>query len=224
MRKSTVSKKSNKSNPGLKKQASGISKKSKLDKEPAAIIFGTELKKYLTNLKGWGKEDLGEKGDADAKIIKDKQPFGFLPPVDDDWGRASMRSFMGPDFDVTKAGQESTSNQLVDAVIQGEMKVDAKDGKVVLSAHHIFLRKAMQGMNNEEAYNYAFGEEGVGGPAYAPAFFTKNDQGRNDLGIQRARVTIMPAANRTPKMVLVPDGKGWKFEPRSNTNWPSFKK
>ncbi len=75
-------------------QWGGISKKSGLADEPAAVIFGTELKKYLTNLKGWGKEDLGEKGDADAKIIKDKQPFGFLPPVDDDWGRASMRSFM----------------------------------------------------------------------------------------------------------------------------------
>ena len=204
-------------------QWGGVSKKSGLADEPAAKIFGTALKDYLKNLKGWGKEDLGAKGDAAAKIIKDKQPFGFLPPVDDDWGRTSMRSFMGPDFDVTKAGQESTSNQLVDAVIQGEMKVDAKDDKVILSAHHIFLRKAMDGMSNEEAYNYAFGEEGVGGPAYAPAFFTKNDQGRNDLGIKRARVTIMPAANRTPRTVLVKKGNKFVFEPRSAKNWPSFK-
>ena len=204
-------------------QWGGISKKSKLDKEPAAIIFGTELKKYLKKLKGWGKEDLGEKDDAAAKIIKDKQPFGFLPPVDEDWGRTSLRSFMGPDFNIKKTGQVSTSNELVDAVIQGEMEVEAKDGKVVLSAHHIFLRKAMEGMSHVEAYNYAFGEEGVGGPAYAPAFFTKNDQGRNDLGIKRARVTIMPAANRIPRTVLVKKGNKFVFEPRSAKNWPSFK-
>ena len=205
-------------------QWGGVSKKSGLSDEPAAVIFGAALKDYLKTLKGWEKEDLGEKGDAAAKIIKDKQPFGFLPPVDDDWGRTSMRSFMGPDFDVANAGQVSASNQLVDAVIQGEMKVDASGGKVVLSAHHIFLRKAMEGMSNEEAYNYAFGEEGIGGPAYAPAFFTKNDQGRNDLGIRRARVTIMPAANRTPKTVLVKKGNKFVFEPRSSTNWPNFKK
>jgi len=204
-------------------QWGGVSKKSGLAEEPAAVIFEEELKKYLKSLKGWGKEDLGQKGDPAAKIVQEKQPFGFLPPVDDDWGRTSMRSFMGPDFDIANAGQASPSNQLVDAVIQGEMKVDAKDGKVVLSAHHIFLRKAMEGMSNEEAYNYAFGEEGVGGPAYAPAFFTKNDQGRNDLGIKRARVTIMPAANRIPRTVLVKKGNKFVFEPRSGNNWPSFK-
>ena len=205
-------------------QWGGISKKSGLADEPAAKIFGTALKDYLKNLKGWGKEDLGAKGDAAAKIIKDKQPFGFLPPLDKDWSKTSMRSFMGPGFEFDTVGQVSTSNQLVDAVIQGEMEVEAKDGKVVLSAHHIFLRKAMEEMTEEEAYNYAFGEEGVGGPAYAPAFFTKNDQGRNDLGIKRARVTIMPAANRIPRTVLVKKGDKFVWEPRSSTNWPSFKK
>jgi hypothetical protein len=204
-------------------QWGGISKKSGLADEPAAKIFSTALKDYLKNLKGWGKEDLGAKGDAAAKIIKDKQPFGFLPPLDKDWSKTSMRSFMGPGFEFDTVGQVSTSNQLVDAVIQGEMEVEAKDGKVVLSAHHIFLRKAMEEMTEEEAYNYAFGEEGVGGPAYAPAFFTKNDQGRNDLGIKRARVTIMPAANRIPRTVLVKKGNKFVFEPRSAKNWPSFK-
>ena len=199
-------------------QWGGISKKSGLADEPAAKIFSTALKDYLKNLKGWGKEDLGAKGDAAAKIIKDKQPFGFLPPLDKDWSKTSMRSFMGPGFEFDTVGQVSTSNQLVDAVIQGEMEVEAKDGKVVLSAHHIFLRKAMEEMTEEEAYNYAFGEEGVGGPAYAPAFFTKNDQGRNDLGIKRARVTIMPAANRIPRTVLVKKGNKFVFEPRSSTN------
>ena len=207
-------------------QWGGISKKSGLSDAPAAVAFGTELKKYLTTLPNWNREDLGEKGSPAPG-----QPFGYLPPIDEEWARNALRSFMGPEFDVTEAGARSGTDQLVDAVIQSEMVPSYSNGKIKLDTDegHIFLREAMKGMTNVEAYNYAFGEKppAIGGPAYAPAFFTKNDQGRNDLGIRRARVTIMPAANRVPKTVLVKTKSGYQWQPANlgkNGNWPKFKK
>ena len=89
-----------------------------------------------------------------------------------------------------------------------------------MSPHKILLRSQLKDLDPVAAYNKFFGEEGD--PKYAPAFFTKNDQGRNDKGIRKCRITIMPAGNRIPKTVLVKRGDEfvWLENKGDGSVWP----
>jgi len=187
--------------------------------------FVEQLKGFLIS-KGYkdkeGRPTLGTKG---SKVYAKEQGFGYLPEVTEGWALTSFKSLFGKGFTFEGVGDKSESIELCDAMIQGELgDLEFVEGnKVKMSPHKILLRSQLKDLKDDKvaAYNKFFGEE-EGDPKYAPAFFTKNDQGRNDQGIRKCRITIMPAGNRIPKTVLVKRGGKfvWLENKGDGSVWP----
>ena len=156
--------------------------------------------------------------------LKDGQqpPFGYYPALNPAFVKVALQSLFGMEFVSAKGDLNfgPGNKNLCDAVIQGGIDLNISGKKIIMGADaHLVFRNEMKGMNAVEAYEYLFGKDGPFGPEYAPAYLTKGDQGRNDAGLG-GRITLMPAANRKPRTVLVKKGNQLVWEPRSKDNWP----